>query len=207
MSFELWLSYAALCLIFGMSPGPAVILTMSQAMARGFRAGVGVIAGIQIGNIIYFTLSAAGLGAVLATSETAFLIIKYAGALYLIYLGLRTIANAAAAESTGPPPPIWRGSFSQGLVNQLANPKAILFYTALFPQFVDYQSGNLLLQLVILAATDIVIEVPVLLVYSALAARGGRWMSGGRKAVWRERICGSALVAVGGALSLVKRGA
>lgn len=207
MSIELWLSFAAIELMFSLSPGAAVILTMSQSMARGMRAGAGVIAGVQLGNLIYFVISAAGLGAILATSETAFMVIKYAGALYLVWLGVKTIRNAskAADENVDAKMPIWQGSFSQGLVNQLANPKAILFYTAMFPQFVDYESANLILQLAILAVTTMIIEVPVLLLYAAIAVRGGRLLSGGKGAVWRERICGSALIAVGGAMTMVKR--
>ena len=209
MSLTSWLAYATLCAIFAMSPGPAVILTMTQSMAKGVRAGMGVIAGVEIGNIVYFTLSGLGLGAVLATSESAFLAIKYAGALYLIYLGIVTIRNArqAATEPDNDDRPLWRAPVTQGLVNQLGNPKAILFYAALFPQFIDYQSGNLALQLAILAATDIVIEVPILVAYAALAARGRRLLGGPGGAIWRERIAGMALIGVGGALSLVKRSA
>jgi homoserine/homoserine lactone efflux protein len=209
MTLATWLTYATLCALFAMSPGPAVILTMTQSMARGVRAGVGVIAGVELGNTLYFALSGFGLGAVLATSETAFLTIKYAGALYLIYLGFITIRDASKAAAAGNAgrPGIWRAPVMQGLVNQLANPKAILFYAALFPQFVDYQAGNLLMQLLVLAVTDIVIEVPILIGYAALAARGRRLLSGTRGAIWRERIAGMALIGVGGALSLVKKAA
>jgi homoserine/homoserine lactone efflux protein len=209
MSFATWLTYATLCAVFAMSPGPAVILTMTQSMAKGVRAGAGVIAGVEIGNTIYFALSGFGLGAVLATSETAFVTIKYLGALYLIYLGILTLRNAprAANPEDGAGQPLWRAPVTQGLVNQLGNPKAILFYTALFPQFVDYHSGSLIGQLVILALTDIVIEVPILLGYAAVAARGRRLLGHSQGAVWRERIAGIALIGVGGALSLVRKAA
>jgi homoserine/homoserine lactone efflux protein len=208
MSLATWLAYAGMCAIFGMSPGPAVILTVSQSAARGFRAGLGVIAGIEAGNAIYVLLSALGLGAVLATSELAFSVIKYAGALYLVYLGIRTIRDAPrTADEAAAGRPLWQAPATQGLVNQLGNPKAILFYAALFPQFVDYGAGNLPLQLAILAVTDIVIEVPILMAYAAIAARSRRLLAGRAGAIWRERIAGIALIGVGGALSLVKRAA
>ena len=207
MPIELWLAYVAICFLFAVTPGPAVLLTAGQAIARGFPAGFGVILGTQLGNLVYFVLSAAGLGAVLATSEAAFMVIKYAGAAYLIWLGLRTIRNARRALNPDDAErvPIWRHPFSQGLLNQLANPKSILFWGAMFPQFVDYRADNLIVQFAILAVTGIVADIIVLSTYAAVAARGGRFMAAGPKAVWRERISGGAMIVVGGALSLVKR--
>lgn len=208
MSAELWLAYVALCFLFAVTPGPAVLLTAGQAIARGFGAGFAVILGTQLGNLVYFIISAAGLGAILMASETAFLIVKYAGAAYLIFLGLRAIwkAREAAEPVEAGKAPLWRHPFSQGLVNQLANPKSVLFWGALFPQFVDFQAANLWLQFLILAITGIVSDIIVLSAYAAAAARGRRFLSSGSRAVWRERISGGALVIVGGALSLVKHG-
>jgi homoserine/homoserine lactone efflux protein len=208
VSLQLWLAYLALCFLSAATPGPAVLLTTSQAISRGFGAGMAVTLGAQLGNLVYFFVSAAGLGAILMASETAFLIVKYAGAAYLIFLGLRTIANARKAlEPIGAERmPAWRHPFAQGLVNQLANPKSVLFWGALFPQFVDFEAANLWVQFAILVATDIACDTIILSFYAAAAARGGRFLSSGPRAVWRERISGGALIAVGGALSLVKRG-
>ncbi len=206
MPLELWLAYVAMCFLFAVTPGPAVLLTAGQAIARGFSAGFGVILGTQLGNLVYFVLSAAGLGAILATSETAFMAVKYAGAAYLVFLGLRTIRNARRAlEPAEEKVPVWRHPFTQGLLNQLANPKSILFWGALFPQFVGFRADNMLVQFAILAITGIVADTIVLSSYAAVAARGGRFMATGPKAVWRERLSGGALVVVGGALSLVRR--
>ncbi len=208
MSFELWLAYLAMCFLFAATPGPAVLLTAGQAIARGFGAGMAVILGTQLGNLVYFTLSAAGLGAILVTSETAFMVVKYVGAAYLIWLGLMTIRHARRALTADQPAriPIWTHAFTQGLLNQLANPKSILFWGALFPQFVDYQADNLVVQFAILAATGVAADIVVLSAYGAAAARGGRFLAAGPAAVWRERLSGAALVIVGGALSLVKPG-
>jgi homoserine/homoserine lactone efflux protein len=207
MALELWLAYLAVCFLFAATPGPAVLLTAGQSIARGFPAGMGVILGTQLGNLVYFVLSAAGLGAILVTSETAFMIVKYAGAAYLIWLGLLTIRHAPKAMNASEPQrvPIWRHPFAQGLLNQLANPKSILFWGAMFPQFVDYRADNLIAQFAILAVTGIIADIIVLSTYAAVAARGGRFLAAGPRAVWRERISGVALVVVGGALSLVKR--
>jgi homoserine/homoserine lactone efflux protein len=206
MPIELWLAYVAMCFLFAVTPGPAVLLTAGQAIARGFSAGFAVVLGTQLGNLVYFVISAAGLGAVLMASETAFTLVKYAGAAYLIYLGIRTIRHAhEAAAPSDENVPVWRHPFMQGLLNQLANPKSILFWGALFPQFVDFRADNLIVQFAILAVTGIVADIIVLSTYAAIAARGGKFMATGPLAVWRERISGATLVIVGGALSLVKR--
>ena len=208
MPIELWLAYVAMCFLFAVTPGPAVLLTAGQAVARGFPAGFAVVLGTQLGNLVYFVVSAAGLGAILVASETAFMAVKYAGAAYLIYLGIRTIRHAhKAAEPEQEKVPVWRHPFMQGLLNQLANPTSILFWGALFPQFVDFRAVNLLVQFAILAVTGIVADIIVLSAYAAVAARGGRFMARGPLAVWRERLSGATLVIVGGALSLVKRAA
>lgn len=207
MALELWLAYVLVCFLFAVTPGPAVLLTAGQSIARGFGAGFGVILGTQLGNLVYFVLSAAGLGAILVTSETAFMVVKYAGAAYLIWLGILTIRHAPRALTASEPArvPIWRHPFAQGLLNQLANPKSILFWGAMFPQFVDYRADNLVVQFAILAITGIVADIIVLSAYAAAAARGGQFLAAGRAAVWRERLSGAALIVVGGALSLVKR--
>jgi homoserine/homoserine lactone efflux protein len=203
---ELWLAYVVLCFLFAVTPGPAVLLTGSQAIARGFGAGFAVVLGTQLGNLVYFIVSAAGLGAILMASETAFMIVKYAGAAYLIFLGVRTIRNARKALEPAEERkvPAWRHPFTLGLLNQLANPKSVLFWGALFPQFVDFGADNLWVQFAILAATGIVADIIVLSVYAAAATRGRSLLATGMRAVWRERISGGALVIVGGALSLVK---
>ena len=208
MPLELWLAYVFLCFLFAVTPGPAVLLTGSQAIARGFGAGFAVVLGTQLGNLFYFIVSAAGLGAILMASETAFMIVKYAGAAYLIFLGARTIRNARRALEPAEEKkvPAWRHPFTLGLLNQLANPKSVLFWGALFPQFVDFQADNLWVQFAILAATGIVADIIVLSAYAAAATRGRSLLATGMRAVWRERISGGALVIVGGALSLVKHG-
>ena len=87
MTLDLWLAYVAVLFIVCIAPGPAVILSSAQAAARGVRSSLAVIAGIEIANLIYFLLSAFGLGAIIAASETAFLAIKYVGGAYLLFLG------------------------------------------------------------------------------------------------------------------------
>jgi homoserine/homoserine lactone efflux protein len=201
MTLDRWLAYVAVLAVVCITPGPAVILTSAQAAARGVRSSLAIIAGVQAGNLIYFLLSAIGLGAIIVASETAFLLIKYAGGGYLIYLGVRAFFSPAAAAGEQPSRQHWRRVFVHGIAAQLANPKSVLFYVALLPQFI-VPGPDLVRQLLILGVTDVVVEVPILATYAALAARGGAYVGG---SAWRERLTGSALIAAGAAVLLARR--
>lgn len=205
MTIETWLAYSTLMLVVCITPGPAVILTSVQSAARGFGAGLSVIAGVQVGNMIYFLLSAFGVGAMIAASAMAFLVIKWAGAAYLLFLGVRALLARPAEARPGQARQLSRHAFVQGLANQLANPKSILFYAAILPQFIDTQGTKLVESLAILAATGVAIEVPVLAAFAAAAARGGTFV-GHRGSRWRERLTGSALIAAAGAVILTQKG-
>src|SRR5262245_28617380 len=158
MSFSTWALFAitegALCFV----PGPAVLLVVAQGLARGGRASIWANLGILAGNTIYFALSAAGLGAVLLASYDVFFAIKWIGAAYLVWLGVTaffgrssTLSVSAARER-----PSGFRMLANGIVLQLANPKAILFFTALLPQFID-PAEPLLPQFFVLAVTSVVL--------------------------------------------------
>src|SRR3546814_18070241 len=98
MPLELWLAYVAICFLFAVTPGPAVLLTSGQAIARGFPAGFGVVLGTQLGHLIYFVLSAAGTGHVRIASETSFSVLKSARAGYTNYLVLLTRSKARGVQ-------------------------------------------------------------------------------------------------------------
>lgn len=207
MDWHVLLVFTLTMTVFAIAPGPAVLLTVSHGMKSGWGASLKAALGVQAGNGIYFLLSALGLGAILSTSETLFDVVKYVGGAYLIYLGLRTIWNAthASEPSTG-----FSGAlthpFWQAVLTQLANPKSVLTFGALMPQFID-PAGDLVLQYTLFAAACFASEVPVLAVYGWLAAQGRRAFVGPRVAIWRERLSGGALVAVGASLAAIKRSA
>jgi threonine/homoserine/homoserine lactone efflux protein len=195
------LLFAATELLLSMTPGPAVLLVVSQGMRRGFRSSRRGAAGILTGNAIYFALSAAGLGALLVASKRVFDVLQIAGAAYLVLLGLKMLVwpNRQADESTSLPGD--SGSFMQGLLTQLANPKAIVFFTALLPQFVD-PTQPMTMQFVILGVISIVLELPVLLLYGFAADRGrARY---GRHAALFERLAGACILAAGAKLAAMR---
>lgn len=197
MSPTLLLFFAATELLLSMTPGPAVLLVVSQGMRRGFASARRGAAGILTGNAIYFALSAAGLGALLLASKRVFDVLQIAGAAYLVLVGLKMVLMPARAEEPRSPGRL-DGSFAQGLVTQLANPKAIVFFTALLPQFVD-PARPMTMQFVLLGAISILVELPVLLLYG-LAADRGRAIYG-KHARLIERLSGACLVAAGAKLA------
>ncbi|HVR40864.1 MAG TPA: LysE family translocator [Thermoanaerobaculia bacterium] len=196
MSLSSLLFFAATELVLCLIPGPAVLLVISQAMKRGFRVSMRGALGILAGNTIYFALSAAGLGALLIASHAVFEVLRWAGALYLMILGGRMLFAPAPSDASAPD--AQPRSFLQGLITQLANPKAIVFFTALLPQFID-PHGRIALQLGILGIVSIAIELPVLAMYGFAADRGRAIY--GRHARVIERAAGGCLVVAGAKLA------
>ena len=206
MQWEILLAFTLTILLFAFSPGPAVLLTVSHGMRGGWGDSIKVALGVQAGNGVYFALSALGLGALLQASETLFHAVKWLGAAYLVFLGVRTWIHARRNAQPGPAREVAVGPrpFLQGVLCQLANPKAVLFFGALMPQFID-PAGPQLLQYLVFAALCFVAEMPVLAGYGWLAAKGGRLSRSERVALWRERVSGGLLVGVGASLAAIRR--
>ena len=209
MSLNLFLLYLATWSLVALTPGPAVMCAMSQATRHGFRASLAGITGTQAGNLVFFLCTALGLATLLNTATMAFTVLRVAGAIYLFYLGVRIIVStfrrAKEAEPVGPSaPPAQHSLFLQGLAIQITNPKALLFVSALLPQFIEPQRP-LALQLVILGAITIVVDLVVLSSYAFLAERGVRSFRSSRFSVWLERVFGAALVLFGFRLLLSRK--
>lgn len=201
------LLFALTELALSLSPGPAVFLVLSQGMKAGFKASLRGTLGIMTGELIFFALSALGLGTLLIASQTLFTVIKWLGAAYLVYLGLHMILSSfkypdheTACSATTPPINCYR----QGLVMQLANPKAILFFTALLPQFIN-PALSATYQFVILGLVSIIVQGSTLLAYGWLAEKGGRWLKESRFAKWLDRAAGTFLIGTGVKLALSQK--
>jgi homoserine/homoserine lactone efflux protein len=168
------LIFIGMTLLAALTPGLAVLLVTSNALKKGFDAAWRATVGIEIGNAIYVLASATGLTALLVACAPLFTAVRWAGAIYLIYLGLRLIvasvrpaANAESAVSVRALNPML-----QGISTQLGNPKALLYWTALFPQFLD-RTHDLLPQFFLLGLSAIGVETVVLAGY-ALATNSAR---------------------------------
>jgi threonine/homoserine/homoserine lactone efflux protein len=208
MTFHIWLVFMMTEFLLSLSPGPAVLLVLSHGLRRGARASRQAALGILFTNACYFTLSALGLGALLLASGRVFTAVKWLGILYLVYLGVKMLIHAdgppgAAAETT---PPKTQSSFWQGVALQAGNPKAILFFVALLPQFITPQQP-VLPQFALLGTSSIVMELGILFAYGYLAERASAFFTTPRAHLLQERLSGSFLIAAAVGVGAVQEAA
>ncbi|MEK7736627.1 MAG: LysE family translocator [Pseudomonadota bacterium] len=202
MTLETWLLFCITETVLCLIPGPAVLYVVSTALGQGVRPGIGASLGILSGNTLYFVLSATGVAAVIVASSGLFHALKLAGAAYLVWLGLRMLlsrggATAAAAATMRTP----RRIFLRGFLIQAGNPKALVFFIALLPQFIDPR-GSVAWQILVLGASSVLIEFLVLGAYAVTAARAGQ-LAGARLAGPLERIGGGLLLVAGARLAFL----
>jgi threonine/homoserine/homoserine lactone efflux protein len=189
------LLFIAAELIFSLTPGPTVMLISAYGFKGGFRDALAAIAGTQTGNALWFVICVTGLGALVTASPLVFHAIRLLGAAYLVYLGAASLWKSwrAAAEAQGPK--LMGKPYVQATLTQMGNPKAILFFGALVPQFLDTHA-HLIPQYLIMFVITFTGESIILTAYGALAAYGGQ-KAGLHHAVWRERISGLVLLGLG----------
>ncbi len=202
------LAYVGLVTAIGIAPGPNVLFVMTQAAWRGPKAGLFAAAGIESANSLYVILSAAGLAGLIAASGATFEIVKWAGAAYLVWLGLQAFclsfsASEQSAPSTGEAS---ARAFRDGAIVALGNPKTILFFLALFPQFID-PAKPVWAQSLALGFLGIAIDFVVQIAYTIAGGMLSKALS--RKPVkrWFERGIGGAFVGLAVAAALVRRAA
>ncbi len=207
MTWTTWWLFAATETILSFTPGPAVLFVLSSALRLGARQGIPAILAILMANSVYFALSATGIGALLVSSYRFFFAAKWIGAAYLVYLGARAILGhhsvVPAEEHAMIPTGAWR-LFADGLVLQLSNPKAIVFFSAILPQFINPRRP-VLPQIVILGLTSTICEFAVLCGYGIAASRASLLARRPRYAMWTNRIAGTLLIGAGAGLALLRR--
>ncbi|HYJ78507.1 MAG TPA: LysE family translocator [Longimicrobiaceae bacterium] len=205
MTWQTWSIFMLTEIVLCLTPGPAVLFIVSQGLRYGGMRALWANAGILTANTLYFALSAAGLGAVLLASHDLFLVVKWAGAAYLVYLGGTTFFGRGVGISSdatdGPPTVSGPGLLARGFVLQAANPKALVFFTALLPQFIrpDHAVGP---QVLVLGISSIVAEFPVLAAYGAFAGRAQHLARRPRFARAANRVSGALLIGAGAGLAL-----
>ena len=193
MAWDRLLLFITAELIFSLTPGPTVMMISAYGFRGGLRDAFAAICGTQTGNMLWYVASVAGLGAAVVAWPLAFTAIRLAGAAYLVWLGVSEIrASFRAADAAAPR--LARGPYRQALLTQLGNPKALLFFAALVPQFLD-PARPLMPQYVLMFLITFVGESAILGGYGWLAAAGGRAAAG--HAVWRELISGAVLIGLG----------
>ncbi|WP_165856126.1 LysE family translocator [Marinobacter sp. JSM 1782161] len=212
MELVTWLTYVGVITALIAFPGPVALLCASHGLQHGHRRAFSTVLGGALAALIMMSASALGLGAILATSETAFLALKFVGGAYLIFLGIQSWRAPAEApqwqQGSGVAAPASRQShgqlFRSGFTVGISNPKDLLFFGALFPGFIalDQPQGW---QFAILALTWLVIDTTLMSAYSTLGSRMGRWFSKARHVRWFNRVTGSLFIGAGGALLRLPR--
>ena len=208
VSWDTYWLYVATEAALSLSPGPAVMLVIAYGLTQGARRSVWASLGILSANGLYFALSATGVGALLAASETFFRAVKWAGAAYLVYLGLAALLGrpspitvSRAAARGGSPLTI----YLSGLTLQLANPKTLVFFAAILPQFVDPRLP-IGAQMAWLAAGSVIPEFFILAGYGFAASRAARLASDPRFARLTDRAAGILVLAAAAMVLGISRG-
>lgn len=177
---------AALALL--LTPGPAVLYIVARSVDQGRRAGLVSVLSIEVGNSVHVLAATLGLSALLLSSALAFSIVKYLGAAYLIYLGLRRLlARDPVQQAAGFQQQSLRRIFRQGVIVAILNPKTALFFLAFLPQFVDPSQGSMTAQLLTLGGLFVLMAVVTDSLYALLAGTAGHWLKGTRSFARAER--------------------
>jgi threonine/homoserine/homoserine lactone efflux protein len=186
-------------LVLLLTPGPAVLYIIARSVDQGRRAGLVSVCGIEVGNFVHVVAATLGLSAVLLSSAMAFAVVKYLGAAYLIYLGLRTLLTREPAHASAHHhPQSLRRIFSQGVVVATLNPKTALFFVAFLPQFVDLSQGAIAAQLLVLGCVFVMLGAVTDSMYAVLAGTLGQWLKGSPAVVRAERyVVGSVYIGLG----------
>lgn len=181
------------------TPGPAVMYIVARSVDQGRRAGLVSVCAIEVGNCMHVIAATLGLSALLLSSALAFSIVKYLGAAYLIYLGLRKIlAREQTLARPGSQTQSGSRIFSQGVLVATLNPKTALFFVAFLPQFVDPAQGAVAGQMLVLGFTFVMLAVISDSLYALLAGSLGQWLKGRRSVVGAGRyVVGGVYIGLG----------
>ena len=206
MELTLWLSFVGTVLILAITPGPSVLLATANSMKYGKGKTIGTIAGDLTANLCQIILASLGLAAIVISSGELFQLIKWAGVLYLLYIGIMKIVSKPHIELASVNQE--EGSFSklfiEGFLMSAANPKAIVFFAALFPLFLN-DANPLIPQIVILAITFLLIDGLSLFAYAIFAEQLKSYLENQQKIQLQNKIVGALLILSALMLSMVKR--
>jgi threonine/homoserine/homoserine lactone efflux protein len=206
MTIETWLAFVAATSVLLVIPGPTVLLVVSYALGQGFRTALPMAFGVALGDFTAMTLSMLGVGALLAASATLFTALKWIGAAYLIWLGIKLWRAGGAMQAT---PRTDRASAAKMVAHAwivtALNPKSITFFVAFLPQFLD-PTADFWTQMLVFEATFLVLAFANAFGYALLAARARGLMSSARAISLVNRVGGSLLIGAGVAAVSIRSG-
>jgi threonine/homoserine/homoserine lactone efflux protein len=201
------ITYMAILLGFVFIPGPAVLLTLARATSSGTRVGLSTGFGIAVGDLVHTIFAAVGISAVVLASAFLFSIVKYLGAAYLVYLGLRAIFKKVNANV-----PVSINSldvktaFRQAIILEILNPKSAMFFLAFLPQFVNPENGSVALQLIILGLLFVLMGLLTTIVVAISAGRVGSFLQRNPLVMrWQDKAVGGIYCSLGLRLALQEK--
>jgi threonine/homoserine/homoserine lactone efflux protein len=187
---------AALVLL--LTPGPAVLYIVTRSIDQGRRAGLISVLGVHVGTLAHIFAAAAGLSAVLAASATAFSVVKYLGAAYLVYIGVRRLLDRSTIGMTEAKPTPLRRAFVDGVIVNVLNPKTALFFLAFLPQFVTVSRGQVGAQILCLGVVFVLLGAVTDSLYALSAGSAAQWLRRKPRFLASERwISGSLYIGLG----------
>jgi threonine/homoserine/homoserine lactone efflux protein len=200
--------FVVAALVLLLTPGPAVLYIVTRSVEQGRLAGLVSALGVHAGTLVHVLAAALGVSALLVSSALAFDIVKYLGALYLIYIGVRKLMGwDPPARGEALPRPSLRRLFGQGVVVNVLNPKTALFFLAFLPQFVDVSKGAVGLQILILGLVFVALGVVSDGLYAVAAGTAGAWLKREGRMLRAERyVSGSVFIGLGVTAALAGNG-
>jgi homoserine/homoserine lactone efflux protein len=207
MNWHTYLIFAVTTAVVCFTPGPAALLVVTQGISNGMRRSYWAVAGIALANAVYFALSATGLAALIVASATLFSVIKWIGVAYLFYLGISALRSKGSALTVSADPRhsvTGLRAFWQAVVVELSNPKALLYFVALLPQFVD-PAQPVGVQMLVYGATTVALDTLSYSVYAWLGSKTQRFTANASFVRNSNRASGSLLLIAGAMMATVKR--
>jgi threonine/homoserine/homoserine lactone efflux protein len=187
---------AALALL--LVPGPAVLYIVARSVEQGRAAGLVSVVGVHLGSLVHIAAAAIGLSSLLVSSALAFNVVKYLGAAYLVYLGVRALLTRAAPEEVQVRPAPLRKLLRQGAVVNILNPKTALFFLAFLPQFVDPEAGYAAVQIVFFGLVFVGLGFVTDGLYALVAGTAGNWLRSSRGYLaMRRYVSGTVFIGLG----------
>lgn len=209
MALEMWLAFVVAAILIAISPGAGAIQAMATGMTHGVRRGYWSIAGMEVGLMLQLALVAVGLGAAVASSVVAFNVVKWIGVLYLVYLAVRqwrSVTTDLRAKIGTTVDGGRLGLLTRGFLVNATNPKSLVFFLAVLPQFV-VPTAPLLPQYLAIGATMVAVDLVVMGLYTGLAVRLVEWLHTPRQQTILNRVFSGLFATAAVVLSLMRRSA
>lgn len=191
------LAFVAASLVLLITPGPGVMYVVTRSVSQGRRAGLVSVLGLSTGALLHVFAAVAGLSFLVARSATAFTVLKLAGAVYLVFLGIRSLRSRQPARLTDIRPDSLRRVFADGVIVSVLNPKIALFFLAFLPQFVRPDGAPASVQLLVLGGIYVALAIVTDGLYALLASRARAWLGRGLKGPWPRYVSGGVYIGLG----------